>query len=98
MFGLKNFKLVKKLTNIKPQIDWLKFSNTQYKKNKFLTSLIAENKFIEEDIKIRLMVEKMIREEFPEAFKNQSTYEFLVDSVIEKIKQNQMGKIIPLEE
>ena len=96
MFGLEKFKLVKELKNKKPQIDWLKFSNpinSKLNKNKFLNDIIQDNKFVEEDLKIRAMVENMLKKEFPAGFKNKDTYEFLVDSVVSKIKQKQLGEI-----
>ena len=99
MFNLKNFKLVKNLKNTKPQLNWLTFSNANKKnKDKFMSSVISENKFVEEDLKLRAMVEDMIKAEFGDRFKNHSEYEFLVDSVVHKLKQQQLGKVEPLEE
>ena len=40
----------------------------------------------------------MIKAEFGDRFKNHSEYEFLVDSVVNKLKQQQLGKVEPLEE
>jgi len=93
MFNLKHFKLVKKLRNIQPNVDWLNFSANQTNKGKFLNSLINDNKFIQEDLKLRQMVEDMIKKEFPERLKNKESYEFLVDSVVNKLKQSQLGNI-----
>lgn len=99
MFNLKNFKLVNKLKNSKPQLSWLNFSNkNKINKSKFMSSIISENKFVEEDLKLRAMVEDMIKAEFGDRLKNHSEYEFLVDSVVHKLKQQQLGKIEPLEE
>ena len=54
MFSLKNFKLVNKLKNTKTQFGWLSFSNkNKIKKNDFMSSIIADNKFVEEDLKLR---------------------------------------------
>ena len=99
MFSLKNFKLVNRLKNAKPQLGWLTFSNkNKINKNDFMSSVIADNKFVEEDLKLRAMVEDMIKAEFGDRLKNHSEYEFLVDSVVNKLKQQQLGKVEPLEE
>lgn len=100
MFSLKHFKLVKELKNIKPQANWLKFS--ALRKNttgsEFLDSIVADNKFVQEDLKIRAMVEEMLEKEFSSDIKNIKSYDFLVDSVVNKLKQKQLGNISSLEE
>lgn len=100
MFNLKHFKLVKELKNIKPQANWLKFS--ALRKNtigsEFLDSVVADNKFVQEDLKIRSMVEEMLEKEFSSDIKNIKSYDFLVDSVVNKLKQKQLGNISSLEE
>jgi len=100
MFNLKHFKLVKKLRNVQPNINWLNFSDSRQTsdRDKFLNSLIDENKFVAEDMKIRAMVEDMIKKEFPERLQNKESYEYLVDSVVNKLKQQQMGDISEIEE
>lgn len=100
MFNLKHFKLVKELKNIKPQANWLKFSGLRQAKtrNEFLDSIIADNKFVQEDLKIRAMVEEMLEKEFSSDIKNIKSYDFLVDSVVNKLKQKQLGNISTLEE
>ena len=98
MFGLKNFKLVNKLKDT-TKLNWLTFSNrNKIKKNDYMSSIIADNKFVEEDLRLRAMVEDMIKAEFGDKLKNHSEYEFLVDSVVNKLKQQQLGKVEPLEE
>lgn len=100
MFNLKHFKLVKKLRNVQPNINWLNFSESRQTsdRDKFLNSLIDENKFVAEDMKIRAMVEDMIKKEFPERLQNKESYEYLVDSVVNKLKQQQIGDISEIEE
>ena len=96
MFGLKHFKLVKELKNIKPQLGWLRFSSSNIKDRKrdeFLESVIADNKFIEEDLRIRKMVEEMVQKEFSSNIKNIKSYDFLVHSVVNKLKLKQLGNI-----
>lgn len=92
MFGLKHFKLVKELKNIKPQLDWLQFSSTKNKqKDKLLKSIIADNKFVAEELRIRAMVEDMLKKEFSEEITKIKSYDFLVDSVVNKLKQKQLA-------
>lgn len=98
MFNLKQFKLVKELKNAKPQWKWLQFSGTKNTKDELLNSLIADNKFIAEELKIRAMVEDMIKKEFPERLKDEKQYNYLVDCVVNKLKRQQLGKIQTLEE
>ena len=95
MFNLKHFKLVKKLKNLRYNINWLNYSTKQQLTNKdeFIESLISDNKFIAEDLKIRKMVEEMIKKEFPERLKDKESYSYLVDCVVNKLKQNQLGDI-----
>lgn len=98
MFGIKNLKLVKELKNIKPHLKWLQFSNTEQNNQKeFFESIIADNKFVKEDMKIRTMVKDIIRKEFGESIEKSKDYDFLVDSVVDKLKKQQLGKIEPLE-
>ena len=99
MFGLKHFKLVKELKNIKT--DWLKFSSlndSSSNKRKLINDIIQDNKFVEEDLKIRAMVEEMHKKEFPKGFKNKETYDFIVDTTVNKLKQKQIGNISEIEE
>ena len=98
MFNLKQFKLVKELKSAKPQWKWLHFSGAKNTKDELLNSLIADNKFIEEDLRIRAMVEDMIKREFPERLKDEKQYNYLVDCVVNKLKRQQLGKIQNLEE
>lgn len=99
MFNLKHFKLVKELKNIKPQLNWLQFSfSRNNQKDELLNSIIAENKFVEEDLKIRAMVEDMLKKEFSEEIKNIKSYDFLVDSVVNKLKQKQLGNISSIQD
>lgn len=93
MFGLKNVKLVKKLTNMRPQLTWLKFSNSSLLKksrNDFLKEISADNSFVREELKIRKMVEEMLAKEFSPEIKNSKSYDFLVDSVVERLKNKQL--------
>ena len=98
MFNLKQFKLVKELKNAKPQWKWLQFSGTKNTKDELLNSLIADNKFIAEELKIRAMVEDMIKKEFPERLKDEKQYKYLVDCVVNKLKRQQLGNTKSLEE
>lgn len=97
MFSLRNFKLVKELTNKKPQMEWLQFSNSRNSESSFIDTLIEDNKFIEEDLKIRAMVEDMLQKEFSDEIKNIKSYDFLVDSVVNKLKKQQMENTRSIE-
>ena len=98
MFNLKQFKLVKELKNSKPQWKWLQFSGAKNTKDELLNSLMADNKFVEEDLRIRAMVEDMIKREFPERLKDEKQYKYLVDCVVNKLKRQQLGNTQSLEE
>jgi len=99
MFNLKQFKLVKQLKT-KPQAGWLSFSSLRktQTQNEFLNSVINDNEFVKEDLKLRAMVEEMLQKEFPDRIKDKKNYDFLVDSVVNKLKQKQLGNVSPLEE
>ncbi len=90
MFNLKQFKLVKELKNIKPQTQWLQFANSN--KNNILNSIL------EEETKLRTSVEEMLVNEFSEDIKKMKSYDFLVDSVVNKLKEKQLGDISDLED
>ena len=101
MFNLKQFKLVKELKNIKPELKWLQFVNNKNNKTsneELLNSIISDNKFVEEDLKMRAMVEEMLVQEFSETIKNMKSYDFLVDSVVNKLKEKQLGDTSSLDD
>ncbi len=101
MFNLKNFKLVKELKNTKPQLDWLKFSHSKNKATlpeDLINSSSDGKTFLEEDLKIRAMVEDMLVKEFSPKIKEMKSYNFLVDSVVNKLKQKQLGDIEETEQ
>lgn len=92
MFNIKNFKLVSKLKNIKPQFGWLRFSSaSQNSKDELFSTIVSDKKFVQEDLKLRAMVEDVLRKEFGSKLDNHPDYEYLVDSVINKLKQEQLG-------
>lgn len=98
MFNLKNFKLVSKLKNMKPQFGWLKFSSaSQTSKGELFNTIISDKKFVQEDLKIRAMVEEVLRKEFGSKLDNHPDYEFLVDSVVDKLKKQQLGNSDDIE-
>ncbi|MBQ4122542.1 hypothetical protein IJD44_02290 [bacterium] len=96
MFGLKNVKLVKELSNLKLQLKWLRFSasnNLKKARNDFLQEIAADNSFVREDLRIRAMVEEMLEKEFSPEIRNIKSYDFLVDSVVNKLKKNQLKSV-----
>ena len=66
---------------------------SQNSKGKLFNTIISDKKFVQEDLKLRLMVEDVLRKEFGSRLDNHPDYEFLVDSVINKLKQQQLGII-----
>ncbi len=100
MFNLKNFKLVKEMKNVKPKNQWLNFSSSKNAQTKdaLLDSIIEENQFVEEDMKLRSMVEEMLVKEFSEKIKDMKSYDFLVDKVVNKLKKKQLNSAEPVEE
>ena len=92
MFNVNKQKKTKETKNTKSKLNWLQFSSSE-KKDELLSSLMADNKFIQEDLKIRAMVEDMLQKEFSSEIKNIKDYDFLVDSVVDRLKKKQLGKI-----
>ncbi|MCD7879070.1 MAG: hypothetical protein LUG16_03955 [Candidatus Gastranaerophilales bacterium] len=94
MFNLKKFKLVKELTKIKNQALLLNFSGLKRSdkaRDELISEIINDNKFVEEDLRLHAMVEDMLEKEFSPEIKNLKSYNFLVDSVVNKLKQKQLG-------
>lgn len=98
MFNIKKFKLVGKLKNIKPQFEWLKFSIVnKNSKSELLKSIISDKKFVREDLKLRAMVEETLYKEFGASVTEYKDYDFLVDSVVNKLKEKQLGNCEDIE-
>ncbi len=96
MFNLKHLKLIKELKG-KSNTDWLKYASSD-KKSELLDEIIADNKFVQEEMQLRAMVEDMLQKEFSPDIKNIKNYDFLVDSVIDKLKSKQLGNISESED
>ena len=96
MFNLKHLKLIKELKD-KSNIDWLKYASSD-KKSELLDSIIADNKFVQEEMQIRAMVEDMLQKEFSADIKNIKNYDFLVDSVVNRLKSKQLGSMTESED
>jgi len=93
MFGLKNIKFVKELSDITPKTGWLKFSNLKSnpeKRDYYMSQIIGDNEFIREDMKLRKTVEEMLVKEFSDDIKKIKSYDFLVDSVVNRLKKGQI--------
>lgn len=96
MFGLKNVRLVKELSNVRLRLKWLKFSASGVSKKSrddFLQEIAANNAFVREDLKLRAIVEEMLVKEFSSDIKNIKSYDFLVDSVVNKLKNKQLKSV-----
>ncbi len=93
MFNLKNLKIVKKLSSIKPRLKWLMFSQMQdYKVNsKYIDMICNDNDVKTDNDKLEELVrESLIREFTPEITKMKS-YDFLVDAVVHNLKKKQLA-------
>ncbi|MBQ9246798.1 hypothetical protein IJ182_11100 [bacterium] len=97
MFNINRSKTDKNANKNKSILDWLQFSSGN-KKDGLLDSVISDNKFLQDELEIRNMVEEMLVKEFSESIKNIKEYDFLVDSVVNKLKQQQLGDISEDEE
>ena len=96
MFGIKNVKLVKKLSNTDFRLGWFKFTNpidSDKSRKALIEEISQDNKFVQEDAKLRAMVEEMLEKEFSSDIKNMKSYNFLVDSVVNKLKKKQLNKV-----
>ncbi len=80
--------------NIKSE--WLKFSSTG-KQDELLSAFAAENKFVQEELKIRAMVIDMLDKEFGSDIRNMKGYDYLVDSVVNKLKNKQLDSLPSIE-
>jgi hypothetical protein len=99
MFSLKGLKLVKNLKNNKlTKSGLLQFSASNSSNTELLDSIISNSSFVKEDLKIRAMVEDMLCKEFSKDIKNIKGYDFLVDSVVNKLKSQQLGDSADIEE
>lgn len=92
MFNINRSKTDKNSNKNKSILNWLQFSSDN-KKNELMDSLMEENKFLKDELNLRAMVEEMLVQEFSESIKNIKDYDFLVDSVVNKLKQQQLGNI-----
>ncbi len=97
MFNLKNLKIVKELSNIKPKLKWLMFSQVQdYKINSNYFDMICsdqEKDINSDNLKLEAMVKEMLIKEFSPDIKNMKSYDLLVDAVVHNIKKKQVGTI-----
>jgi len=97
MLGLKKSKIVKNLKGIRPRLRWLVFSQMQdYKiKSDYINLLCADsNKGVNSDSRlIESMVEETLVKEFSPSIKKSKAYGLLVDTIVHKIKKEQLESI-----
>lgn len=96
MFDLKNVKLVNKLSNAKFKLGWFKSTNpieADKSRKALIDEITQDNKFVQEDAKLRAMVEEMLEKEFSSDIKNIKSYDFLVDSVVNRLKKKQLNSV-----
>ena len=98
MFNLKGLKLTKDLKNKSTKSGLLQFSAANSNNTELLDSIISKSSFVKEDLKIRAMVEDMLCKEFSNDIKNIKGYDFLVDSVVNKLKSKQLGNTADIED
>lgn len=93
MFNLKNLKIVKKLSSIKPRLKWLMFSQMQdYKVNaKYIDMICSEGDSNTANDKLEDMVRASLIREFSPEIQNMKSYEFLVDAVVHNLKKKQLA-------
>ena len=98
MFNLRKFKFKKSKNDSASKQEFLSFVSSQDgSRKKFFSEIAENNHFVQEDIKLRAMVEDMIKQEFGSKLDNYKDYDFLVDSIVNKLKQEQLGDTEPIE-
>ena len=95
MFNLKNLKIVKKLSSIKPRLKWLMFSQMQdYKVNsKYIDMICSDSDVKTANDRLEDMVRASIIREFSPEIQNMKSYEFLVDAVVHNLKKKQLASL-----
>lgn len=97
MFNLKNLKIVKELSNIRPKLKWLMFSQVQdYKINSNYIDMICNDQdrdVASDNMKLESMVKEMLIKEFSSDIQNLQSYDLLVDAVVHNIKKKQLGTV-----
>jgi len=93
MFNLKELKFVKQLSQIKPRLKWLMFSQVQdYKINSNYIDMICpdEEKTIEDyNTKLENIVKETLIKEFTPEIQKMKSYDLLVDAVVHNLKKEQ---------
>ncbi len=93
MFNLKELKIVKELSNIRPKLKWLMFSQVQdYKINSNYVDMICndqDREVGEDNKKLESMVQEMLVKEFSPEIKKLKSYNLIVDAVVHNLKKKQ---------
>ncbi len=94
MFNLKNLKIVKKLSSIKPKLKWLMFSQIQdYKVNsKYIDMICSDNDAKTANEKLEDIVRASLIREFSPEITKMKSYDFLVDAVVHNLKKKQLAQ------
>lgn len=77
--------------NKKLRAGWLSFLSED-RKDSMLDAAYGSAGFIQEDLKIRAMAEDILKKEFGENISKIKNYDFLIDSIVNRIKENQMNE------
>lgn len=93
MFNLKNLKIVKQLSSIKPRLKWLMFSQMQdYKVNsKYIDMICSDTDTQSANDRLEDMVRASLIREFTPEIQKMKSYDFLVDAVVHNLKKKQLA-------
>lgn len=93
MFNLKNLKIVKQLSTIKPRLKWLMFSQMQdYKVNsKYIDMICSDTDTQSANDRLEDMVRASLIREFTPEIQKMKSYDFLVDAVVHNLKKKQLA-------
>lgn len=93
MFNLKNLKIVKQLSSIKPRLKWLMFSQMQdYKVNsKYIDMICSDADTQNANDRLEDMVRASLIREFTPEIQKMKSYDFLVDAVVHNLKKKQLA-------
>lgn len=93
MFNLKNLKIVKQLSSIKPRLKWLMFSQMQdYKVNsKYIDMICSDSDIQTANDKLEDIVRASLIREFSPEIQKMKSYDLLVDAVVHNLKKKQLA-------
>lgn len=78
------------------KLKWLNFLSGR-ENDDMLNSIASETKFAAEDLRIRALVKDTLEKEFGKKITQIKNFDYLVDSVVNKLKENQLKASMPDE-